>query len=475
MFDFNIEAHKYKNIFFIGIGGISMSALAELMIYNGYKVFGSDKNKSYETEKLESKGAKIYYEHKKEHIKDMDLIIYTDAISMDNEELKAAIVEKKDIIDRASFLGAIMKSYNISIAISGTHGKTSTTSMVAEIIKNLDTDPTIMLGGQLDDINGNIKIGKEKKLFLTEACEYKANILKLFPTTAVILNIDEDHLDYFDNIDHIIRTFKGFTEKLNKDDYCIINIDDENTRKLLPIDNAKLITFAIDKKADYMAKNIDFDMYGRPYYDLYYKDKYIGKVELAILGYHNIYNTLAAIGACHENGIDFEKCIKGIGDYKGVHRRLEFKGLYKNSRVMDDYAHHPTEIKSSISAIKKSCKKRLFTVFQPHTFTRTKLLLDSFAKSFDQSDVIIITDIYAAREKDYGDIHSKTLVDAISNHHKNAIYIKEFSDIIKYLKENLKDDDTVVTMGAGNVYKIGDQLLNKNNWWIANKIATLKK
>ncbi len=463
MFDFNIEDHKYKNIFFIGIGGISMSALAELMLYNGYKVYGSDKKESFETKKLENKGAKIYYSHKKDHINNMDLVVYTDAISMDNEELKASIVKKIDLVDRATFLGAIMKSYNISIAISGTHGKTSTTSMVAEIIKNLDEDPTIMLGGQLDDINGNIKIGNKKKIFLTEACEYKANILKLFPTTAVILNIDEDHLDYFDNIDHIIKTFKEFADKLKSNDYCIINMDDSNTRKLLPIANAKLITFGIEHQADFMAKNINFNKYSFPNYDLYYKDKYIGKVELSILGFHNIYNTLAAIAASYLNGIDFKNCIRGIHDYKGVHRRLEFKGLYKNSRVMDDYAHHPTEIKSSIAAIKKSCKKRLITVFQPHTFTRTKLLLDSFAKSFDQSDVIIITDIYAAREKDYGDIHSKTLVNAISNHHENTLYIKEFDDIVKYLEENLQADDTIVTMGAGNVYQIGEQLLNKNN------------
>ncbi len=463
MFDFNIEDHKYKNIFFIGIGGISMSALAELMLYNGYKVYGSDKKESFETKKLENKGAKIYYSHKKDHINNMDLVVYTDAISMDNEELKASIVKKIDLVDRATFLGAIMKSYNISIAISGTHGKTSTTSMVAEIIKNLDEDPTIMLGGQLDDINGNIKIGNKKKIFLTEACEYKANILKLFPTTAVILNIDEDHLDYFDNIDHIIKTFKEFADKLKSNDYCIINMDDSNTRKLLPIANSKLITFGIEHQADFMAKNINFNKYSFPNYDLYYKDKYIGKVELSILGFHNIYNTLAAIATSFLNGIDFKNCISGIHAYKGVHRRLEFKGLYKNSRVMDDYAHHPTEIKSSIAAIKKSCKKRLITVFQPHTFTRTKLLLDSFAKSFDQSDVIIITDIYAAREKDYGDIHSKTLVNAISNHHENTLYIKEFDDIVKYLEENLQADDTIVTMGAGNVYQIGEQLLNKNN------------
>lgn len=458
MFEFNIDDHKYKNVFFIGIGGISMSALAELMLFKGYKVFGSDNNPSFETNKLAEKGAKIFYEHKKEHIENMDLIIYTDAISMDNVELKEAIRLKKDLVDRASFLGAIMKNYKISIAISGTHGKTSTTSMVAEIIKNLDADPTIMLGGQLDDINGNIKIGKSD-FFLTEACEYKANILKFFPTTAVVLNIDEDHLDYFDNIGHIIKTFKGFIDNLKKEDFAILNVDDKNSKSLLPIKNCKLVSFGIENDADFMAKNISFNDLGYPIYDLYYMGKFIDKVRLNILGYHNIYNTLAAIAASYLNGIDFKRCIDGIFEYRGVHRRLEFKGLYKNSRVMDDYAHHPTEIKSSIAAIKKSCKKRLITVFQPHTYTRTRILLDSFAKSFDESDVIIITDIYAAREKDYGDIHSKTLVNAIKNHHNGAIYMSSFEEILKYLEENLEDEDTVVTMGAGNVYEIGERLL----------------
>ena len=460
MFEINIDDSKYKNIFFIGIGGISMSALAELMLYKGYKVYGSDRMPSINTEKLEKNGATIYYEHKKEHIENMDLVIFTDAISFDNEEYMAAVKEKIDLVDRATFLGAIMKNYKNSIAVSGTHGKTTTTSMITEIIKDLDLNPTIMLGGQLKDIDGNIKIGNEN-LFLTEACEYKANILKYFPTTEIILNIDEDHLDYFDNIDHIIRTFKGYVDNLHGDDYVILNVDDENVDTLFPIDNCKVFTFGIKNDADLRAKNIDFSEDGFPTYDLYLKDEKICHVELSVLGRHNVLNSLAAIAATYVNNIPIEDAIIGLKNYKGVERRLEEKGYYKGTKIMDDYAHHPTEIKSSIHAIKNACKGKLYTIFQPHTYTRTKLLLDAFANSFDESDVIIITDIYAAREKDYGDIHSKTLRDAISDHRDNAFYISGFEEIVKFIKENIKKDDVVVTMGAGDVYKIGEMILEK--------------
>ena len=460
MFEINIDDSKYKNIFFIGIGGISMSALAELMLHKGYKVYGSDRMPSINTEKLEKNGATIYYEHKKEHIENMDLVIFTDAISFDNEEYMAAVKEKIDLVDRATFLGAIMKNYKNSIAVSGTHGKTTTTSMITEIIKDLDLNPTIMLGGQLKDIDGNIKIGDEN-LFLTEACEYKANILKYFPTTEIILNIDEDHLDYFDNIDHIVRTFKGYVDNLHADDYVILNVDDENVDTLFPIDNCKVFTFGIKNDADLRAKNIDFSEDGFPTYDLYLKGKKICHVELSVLGRHNVLNSLAAIAATYVNNIPLEDAIIGLKNYKGVERRLEEKGYYKGTKIMDDYAHHPTEIKSSIHAIKNACKGKLYTIFQPHTYTRTKLLLDAFANSFEESDVIIITDIYAAREKDYGDIHSKTLRDAISDHRDNAFYISGFEDIVKFIKENIKKDDVVVTMGAGDVYKIGEMILEK--------------
>lgn len=459
MFKFNLNEKKYKHVHFIGIGGISMSGLAEILNKYGYKVTGSDSKQSDTTDKLKSHGIDVIIGQKKENIKGADLIVYTDAISLDNEELAQAIKTKVDLIDRASFLGALMENYKVSIAISGTHGKTTTTSMVAEIIKNLPTEPTIIVGGKLDDINGNVLVGKEE-MILTEACEYKANVLKYFPTTALVLNIDEDHLDYFDNIDHIINTFKGYGDNLGKDDKLILNIDDENTRNLLERDNTQIITIAVDRYADYRAKNIAFNDLGYPQYDLYYKDKYIDKVFLSIMGVHNVYNSLGAIAAAHENNISFKEAIEGIHNYHGVHRRLEYKGNYKGALVMDDYAHHPTEIKASLNALRKGCKKNLYCIFQPHTYTRTKLLLDSFSKSFSQTDYTIITDIYAAREKDYGDIHSKTLVDAINNNGDSAFYMETFDEIVKFLQDNLRPNDMVVTMGAGDVYKIGQMLLN---------------
>ncbi len=459
MFKFNLNEKKYKHVHFIGIGGISMSGLAEILNKYGYKVTGSDSKQSDTTDKLKSHGIDVIIGQKKENIKGADLIVYTDAISLDNEELAQAIKTKVDLIDRASFLGALMENYKVSIAISGTHGKTTTTSMVAEIIKNLPTEPTIIVGGKLDDINGNVLVGKEE-MILTEACEYKANVLKYFPTTALVLNIDEDHLDYFDNIDHIINTFKGYGDNLGKDDKLILNIDDENTRNLLERDNTQIITIAVDRYADYRAKNIEFNDLGYPQYDLYYKDKYIDKVLLSIMGVHNVYNSLGAIAAAHENNISFKEAIDGIHNYHGVHRRLEYKGNYKGALVMDDYAHHPTEIKASLNALRKGCKKNLYCIFQPHTYTRTKLLLDSFSKSFSQTDYTIITDIYAAREKDYGDIHSKTLVDAINNNGNSAFYMETFDEIVKFLQDNLRPNDMVVTMGAGDVYKIGQMLLN---------------
>lgn len=460
MFIFNIDEKKYKKIHFIGIGGISMSGLAEILNESGYSVSGSDANKSDLLTKLANDGIDIHIGHKKENIDGADLVIYTDAISLDNEELREAIKQKIDIVDRASFLGALMKNYKISMAISGTHGKTSTTSMVSEIIRNLPERPTILLGGKLDDINGNVLVGN-REIMLTEACEYKANVLKYFPTTAVILNIDEDHLDYFDNMEHIVNTFKGYADNLQPGSTLILNIDDPYVRELQNRDNTTVVTFGVENDADYTAKNIKFCEDGYPEYDLYYKGSLIGKVILSVLGIHNIKNSLAAIACAHENNISFKDAIDGIHSYKGVHRRLEFKGMFGGAKVFDDYAHHPTEILASLHAIKRGCERNLYCIFQPHTFTRTKILLDSFSKSFSEADYTIITDIYAAREKDYGDIHSKTLVDAINQNKDKALYIETFRDIVKFLKNNLRPGDTVVTMGAGDVYKIGEMLLEE--------------
>ena len=461
MFNLNIDEHAYKHIHFIGIGSISMSGLAKVMHFAGYEVTGSDLNKGSTTESLEDMGIKIYYNHSKDNLKDVDLVVYTDAVNLENPELKSAVLSKIDVIDRANFLNALMSNFKVSIAVSGTHGKTTTTSMLSEIIYNLKSNPTILLGGQLDDIGGNAKIG-DRNLFLTEACEYKANILKYYPTTAIVLNIDEDHLDFFENIDHIIRTFEGYAKNLNKDSILVLNIDDENTSLLLNVGDAKKVTIAINKEANYTAKNITYTDQGYPSYDLYKDGKFIEKIQLSILGDHNIYNSLAAIAAAYENNISFDEIRNGLKNYKGVHRRLESKGYYNKAKVIDDYAHHPTEIKASLASLKSSKKRKLYCVFQPHTFTRTKLLLDSFANSFSDADLTIITDIYSAREKDYGDIHSKTLCESINKTGNESIYIEKFEDIVKYLKDNLEEDDIIVTMGAGDVYKIGEMLIEED-------------
>lgn len=461
MYNFNIEENKGKKLHFIGIGGVSMSALAEYLLSRGYTVSGSDSKKSERTENLISKGAKIYYEHSPENIKDADIVVYTDAISMDNEELKTAIRNKLDLADRAEFLGYLMQNFDFSIAVSGTHGKTSTTSMITEVIYDNDSNPTIMLGGNLDKIHGNIKIG-DTNLFLTEACEYKGNIKKYFPSLAIILNIDEDHLDYFDSIDHIVNTFEEYAENLEENAYILINSDDENSKTLKNHTKAKVYTFGIDKVSDYSAKNVTFLNGGFPKFDVYFKHKKLAEINLNVMGKHNVYNALAAFAACHLYNLEPEMIADKISKYTGVHRRLEYKGSFDGIDVVDDYAHHPTEIKSTLSAIRNKYANDIYCIFQPHTFTRTKLLLNSFAESFDDADRIIIPDIYAAREKDYGDIHSRMLVDAIIKNGKKAIYLGTFEEVKKYLIKNAKPGDCIVTMGAGDVYEIGEELLKEN-------------
>ena len=454
-FDFK---NNKRHVHFIGIGGISMSGLAEILHHNHFTVTGSDMKESKITNHLKALGIPVTIGHRKENIEGADLVIFTDAISLDNEELKAAMDAKIDLIDRASFLGKLMQNYEKSIAVSGTHGKTTTTSMISCMIRDLKEDPTILLGGELDEIKGNVRFGKED-LFLTEACEYKANIVKYYPTTAIILNMDEDHLDYFDNMDHIYRTFVQYVQNVPEDGYVILNIDNDYVKKLIPETKAHVVTISIHQEADYRAKNIQFSEHGLASFDLYYHGKFIRPIHLKVMGIHNVYNALASIASVHENGLDFAAAIKGLESYRGVHRRLEYKGNKDGVTVIDDYAHHPTEIQSTLHALKQATEGKIYCIFQPHTFTRTKLLLDGFAHSFHEADSVIITDIYAAREKDYGDIHSKTLVDAINKIGDHAQYIADFDEIVDFCKKKLQPRDTLLTMGAGDVYLIGEKFL----------------
>lgn len=462
MFKFDINAHKYKHIHFIGIGGISMSGLAEILLEEGYKVSGSDVNSSNITDTLKKKGAQIYKTHDKKNVEGADLIIYTDAISENNPEFLKAIEENITTVDRATFLGALMPNYKNSIAVSGTHGKTTTTGMITTILNKSTLNPTILLGGVLDEINGNVKIGN-KDCLLTEACEYKGNILKYNPTMAIILNMEEDHLDYFENIDHIVNTFAEYAENIDEDGFLIINSDDIHSDKVIKRSTCNIVTFGIEKDADYRAENISFTEEGYSRFILNIKNKEKYPVSLNVMGIHNLYNALASIAATHVSNIPMEIILDALKDYKGTNRRLETKGVINGVKIMDDYAHHPTEIKATLKALKKAKANNIWCVFQPHTFTRTKLLLNDFAKSFFDADKIIITDIYAAREKDTGIIHSINLVNKLIENNVDAVYINDFNKVETYLLENIEEGDIVLTMGAGNIHEVGENLLKTVN------------
>ncbi|SHI07220.1 UDP-N-acetylmuramate--L-alanine ligase [Sporanaerobacter acetigenes] len=458
MFSFNICEHNFSHVHLIGIGGISMSGLAEILLMEGYAVSGSDMNPSLIIDKLKTQGANIYIGHKSENIEGADLVVYTDAISKDNPELIEAQKRGIETVDRGTFLGKLMKNYEKSIAVSGTHGKTTTTSMLATILNRSHLEPTILLGGELDEIGGNAKIGS-KKLVLTEACEYKGNILKYQPTMAIILNMEEDHLDYFKNIDHIVATFAEYASGIGEDGYLIINIDDGNAQKVIENTKCNVTTFGLNGNGDYVAENISFTSEGYPKFILNIRNKEKYPITLNVMGIHNIYNALGSIAAAHTYHVPMEDIIESIKDYKGTHRRLESKGAIKGAKIIDDYAHHPTEIKASLNALKKTTQNRLWCVFQPHTYSRTKILLNSFSESFYDADKVIVTDIYAAREIDTGIIHSKNLVNVLKEKGIDAVYIDSFDKIESFLLANIENGDTIVTMGAGNVYKIGEALL----------------
>lgn len=452
--------NNYKNIHFIGIGGISMSGIAQILQNQKvYNISGSDMNISSITKNLQNNGIKIYIGHSSSNIsKDIDLVVYTAAIKKDNPELCYARELRIKTMERAEFLGELMKDYKYPICISGTHGKTTTSSMVSEIFMASKTNPTISLGGILSSINSNIKIGA-KDYFILESCEYCESFLNFNPHSAIILNIDEDHLDYFKDLNHIYKSFKDFAKLVDKDGVLVINTDIENYSYVTENLDCNVITYGNNDFSDWTAKNISFDENGFSTYTAFYKGSEFAKISLNVVGKHNIFNSLSACALANFYGISKEAIKQGLNNFKGTARRFEFKGEFNGVTVIDDYAHHPTEILATISAAKNKNINKLWCVFQPHTFTRTKSLLNEFAESFREADEVIILDIYAAREKDNGEIHSKDLVEKINLLGKNAIYIENFEKAKEYLSTNCKPNDMLITMGAGNVHLVGEMLI----------------
>lgn len=450
MFEFNLNEHEFKNVHFIGIGGISMSGIASLLLNKGYNVSGSDRGLSDRVKNLKENGAKIYIGQSKDNIKNPDLVIYTDAILDDNEELIAARNLDIPVVSRGVFLGALMKNYENSIAVSGSHGKSTTTSMISKILLNSKEDATILLGGELDEMKGNVHVG-ENKYLVTEACEYKGNIRYFFPQTVIVLNIDEDHLDYYKDLNNIVDTFKEYLQNQDENSKTIINLNEENNKLILDSVKGELITYAQENfDADYVAHNIKFDDIGRPNFDLKMKNGMVEHFELGVIGRHNINNAMAAIISTFENGIDLKTIKENIKEYSGLKRRMEIVGHVNNATVMTDYGHHPSEIEVTLEALKEHTEGKLVCIWQPHTYSRTKSLFDDFLKCFDAADEVIITDIYAAREKYDPTIHSKDVVDALINKGINAKYIGTFEKARDYVYEIATEKDLIITTGCGN-------------------------
>lgn len=456
---FNLNNDKNKKVHFIGIGGISMSGLAEILLEYGYAVSGSDKTESELTNKLKKMGAKVFIGHSPNNIHSQNLVIYTAAIANDNPELLRAIELKIPVMDRAEFLGYIMMDFKKSIAVSGTHGKTTSTSMLSHILINYNLDPTISIGGELNILGGNVRTGKSD-YFLAEACEYKGSFLKFHPFIGIILNIDADHLDYYKDIDEIEETFNDFAKLIPENGLLIGWAEDPRIKNIIAESKSNILTYGI-KAGDFTAQNIVYNETGCAAFAVMFKGNFYGNIELSVPGEHNILNSLASICCSHFLNIPFESVSFSLNEFNGTRRRFEKKGVKNGITVIDDYAHHPAEIKATLKAAKNYPHKKTYCVFQPHTYTRTLNLFNEFALAFKDTDQLILLDIYAAREKDTGIITSAMLCEAISNNNVNAIYIKSFEAAVDYIREHAIDGDVVITMGAGDVYRVGELFLNQ--------------
>lgn len=453
-----IDIKKYKHIYMIGIGGISMSGIAEILRKWDYEVTGSNINQNEQTVWLESSGIKVNIGHSADNITDKyDLVIYTAAIHEDNPEMVKAKELGIPTIERGIFLGELTKLFKDTIGIAGTHGKTSTTSMVANSFLEANLDPSIQVGAVLKSIDGNYRVGNSD-FFIIEACEYSDSYLNFKQRSAIVLNIDADHLDYFKSIDNIEKSFQEYVSHLPEGGFLVLNRDDERCYNLRNHSKATAITVGKSDSADWYYNNVTFDNDGYPTYDAYYKGEKRGTITLRVAGLHNVFNSLCCIALCDAYGIDIEIVKEALLKFDGASRRLEYKGKVNGASIYDDYGHHPTEIKATALGILNKTFNESWVVFEPHTYSRLSEHLDEFADSLKSFDHIIVTKIYAAREINTFNISEEDMIKALEKHGKKAICIMEIDDIVKYLKENVKENDLVLTLGAGNVTKIATLL-----------------
>lgn len=459
----NIDDLKiYKRIHMIGIGGVSMSGIAEILRNWGFIVTGSDSSQSENTDKLIQNHIPVTIGHNLEDLEKANLVVYTAAIKPDDIELVRAKELNIPVIERGTFLGKLTKAFRNTICISGTHGKTTTTSMVSLCFLEACKDPSIQVGAYLNAIDGNYRVGNSE-YFIIEACEYVESYLKFFPKTEVILNIDNDHLDYFGTLENIVISFGKYVRLLPDDGLLVINWDDPRCRTITKNTKAKVVTYGIENQnSNFVARNIVFDQNGFATFDAYYNNNFYKTISLSVPGIHNVMNALACIAVCHEYGLEREDIKNALHKYTGAHRRFEYKGKFNDVSVYDDYGHHPTEIVATANALKQKKYHESWVIFQPHTYSRTKNLLDDFANALLNFDHVIVTDIYAAREQNTYNISSGDLVEKINSLGKHAIYMPDFNEIASYVKAHAMPSDIVLTLGAGTVTNIGPMLVDES-------------
>lgn len=456
---YKIDFKKPIHIHFIGIGGISMSGLAEILLKEGFQVSGSDSKESPLTKKLESEGAHICYGQRAENISDdIDCVVYTAAISRSNPELIEAVARKIPMLTRAELLGQLMTNYDTPIAVSGTHGKTTTTSMISHILLEGELDPTISVGGILKAIGGNIRVGNSGT-FITEACEYTNSFLHFFPKISVILNIEEDHLDFFKDLEDIRHSFHQFAELLPSDGTLVINGDIDNYPEIYRGLECHVVTYGSSEDFDYSATDISYDENGHVSFELLKYGERAGRITLSVTGDHNVSNALASIAVGELLRLPMDVIFRGLLSFTGTDRRFEYKGTFNGVTVVDDYAHHPTEIAATLKAAQHYPHNSVWCVFQPHTYTRTKAFFHEFAEALSHADHLVLADIYAARETDTLGISSADLAKEAAKLGTDTHYFGSFGEIEEFLKKNCVPGDLLITMGAGDIVNVGEDLL----------------
>jgi UDP-N-acetylmuramate--alanine ligase len=450
---------KIQRLHFVGIGGIGMSGIAELLLNLGYKVSGSDLKRSRVTDRLEELGGKIFIGHNAGNVEGTNVVVISSAVRSDNVEVAEAKRLQIPVIPRAEMLAELMR-LKYGVAVAGAHGKTTTTSMIATVLVNGGFDPTAVIGGRLNAFGSNAKLGKGDFL-VAEADESDGSFLKLSPAIAVVTNIDREHLDHYENLEEIQSAFVAFVNKVPFYGAVVLCLDDPNVQAIIPKIERRIITYGTSNQADLIASHIEFLDFGTSC-QVRYKGNTLGILRLQVPGEHGILNSLAAVATGLELEIPFEKIASALGSFQNADRRFQVRGKKKDILVVDDYGHHPTEIVATLSAARHACDRRIVTVFQPHRYSRTRALEEDFARAFNHTDVLVVLPIYAASEEQIPGVTAERLVDLIKKYgHRDVCYAPDFAEVQKILKDKLQDGDLLLTLGAGDVWKAGEEFLNQ--------------